>query len=72
MGDKMARHVEPFTTPSLDGMAEMQGAPIQGNGDDQGEGCAPVMLVLGGAVADFPLTTSPATRSSARGGLRSC
>jgi hypothetical protein len=28
MGDKMARHVEPFTTPSLDGMAEMQGAPI--------------------------------------------
>ncbi len=57
MGEQMIGRVQPFATPGLDGMAEVQGVPVDDDGGEQVEARDPVVLAFGGAVADLALAT---------------
>src|SRR3546814_9675501 len=56
MGEKMVGGIEPFAVPGLNGMAKVQGVPVDDDGGEQVEAGDPVMLTLRRAVADFALT----------------
>ncbi len=56
MGEKMVGGIEPFAAPGLNGMAKVQGVPVDDDGGEQVEAGDPVMLTLRRAVADFALT----------------
>ena len=56
MGEQVVRRIQPFASPGLDGMAEMQGVPVDDDRGQQVESGDPVVLSFGGAVADFALT----------------
>ena len=53
MGEKMVGGIEPFAAPGLNGMAKVQGVPVDDDGGEQVEAGDPVMLTLRRAVADF-------------------
>ena len=56
MGEKVIGCIQPLAASGLDGMAEMQGVPVDDDGGEQVEARDPVVLALGGAVADLALT----------------
>ena len=55
MSKKMVGSIEPFAATGFDGMAKVQGVPIDDDGGEQVETGDPVMLPLRPAVADFAL-----------------
>ena len=55
MREKVIGRIEAFPATGLDGMAEKQGVPVDDDGGEQIEAGDPVMLALGGAVADLAL-----------------
>jgi len=55
MGEQVVGRIQPLATSGLDGMAEMQGVPVDDDGGEQVEARDPVVLALGGAVADLAL-----------------
>jgi hypothetical protein len=55
MGEKMVGGIQPFASSGFDGMAEVQGVPVDDDGGEQVESGDPVVLTLGGAVADLAL-----------------
>ena len=55
MGEKMVGRIKPFAPPGFDGMAEMQGVPVDDDGSEQVEARDPVVLALGGSVADLSI-----------------
>lgn len=57
MGEKVVGRIKPFAASGFDSMAEMQGVPVDDDGGEQVEARDPVVLALGGAVADLALTT---------------
>lgn len=57
MREQMVGRIESFATPGVDGLAEMQGVPEDDDGGEQVEAGDPVMLTLGGAIADLALPT---------------
>lgn len=57
VGQQLGRHVEPFVPPLCDGMAEMDGIPVDDDRGQKIEAGNPVMLSLCRAIADFTLAT---------------
>lgn len=55
MGEKMVGGIQPFASSGFDGMTEVQGVPVDDDGGEQVESGDPVVLTLGGAVADLAL-----------------
>ena len=47
MGEKVIGRIKPFATPSFDGMAEMQGVPVDDDGGEQVKASDPVVLAFG-------------------------
>ena len=65
MGEKMIGGIEPLTATGFDGATEMQRVPVDDDGGEQVEPRDPVMLTLGGAVADLSLPPVPTALFSA-------
>jgi len=59
MGQQVVGRIEPFASPGFDGMAEMQGVPVDDDGGEQVEAGDAVMLPLCRTVADLALATDP-------------
>ena len=59
MGEKMVGGIEPFSAPGLNGMAKVQGVPVDDDGGEQVEAGDAVMLPLCRTVADLALATDP-------------
>ena len=55
MGEKVDWAVEPGLASGGDGMAELQGVPIDDDGGEEIQSCHTVMLSFGGAVSNFAL-----------------
>ena len=54
---QMVRGIKPFASAGFDGMAEMQGVPVDDDGGEQVEAGDAVMLPFCRTVADFALAT---------------
>ena len=57
MGQKVGRHVNPFVPSLCDGMAEMNGIPIDDDCCQEVEAGDPVVLPLRRTITDFTLAT---------------
>lgn len=51
----MVRRIQSSATPCLDGTTEVQSVPVDDDGGEEIEAGDPVMLALGGAVAELAL-----------------
>lgn len=57
MRQQLRRHVEPFVSPILDGVAETCSIPVDDDCCEQIQPGDPIMLTFRRSIADFPLAT---------------